>query len=164
MWRLWNGKRRKLPGESTISHVVVLISLHSFAFSRIHCCLFMLQLHYQGNLLKRITITQNLKEIKDVRGPATEMIISPWQAGQAVAGRLARCHRGGAWSSRKKEEEEPLLPLLRSLARHCSIPREEAEREAAIFIWPPCASLAPLSVTNGQVVNRKKAQKRKRER
>lgn len=54
-----------------------------------------------------------------------------------------------------------MLSLLRSLARHCSIPREEAEREAAIFIWPPCASLAPLSVTNGQVVNRKKAQKRK---
>lgn len=64
----------------------------------------------------------------------------------------------------KNEEEELLLLLLRSLARHCSIPREEAEREAAIFIWPPCASLAPLSVTNGQVVNRKKAQKRKRER
>lgn len=59
---------------------------------------------------------------------------------------------------KKEEEEELLLLLLRSLARHCSIPGEEAEREAAIFIWPPCASLAPLSVTNGQVVNRKKAE------
>lgn len=83
----WNGKRRKLPGESTISHVVVVVLEHSFAFSRIHCCLFLLQLHYQGNLLKRITITQNLKEIKDVRGPATEMIISPcWQAKQLLGG------------------------------------------------------------------------------
>lgn len=124
-------------------------SFFSCSLSRIHCCLFMLRLHYQGNLLKRITITQNLKEIKYVRGPATEMIISPWQAKQLLLGQVMPAEREG------EQRKGGVVCIVAT--RHCSISTErEREREAAIFIWPPCASLVPLSVTNGPVV--KKAQ------
>lgn len=90
-----------------------------------------------------------MKEIKDVRGPATEMIISPWQAKQQLLGGWP----GDVGMEHERNEGGTIVaaqPLFHSRKR---------EREAAIFIWPPCASLAPLSVTNGQVVNRKKAQK-----
>lgn len=81
---------------------------------------------------------ENLKEIKDVRGPATEMIISPCELAPGGGPHHSLC-----WQQRCCH----CLPLF-----HC--------HAIAIFIWEGRVSstgrrppLAPLSVTNGQVVN-----------
>lgn len=73
-------------------------------------------------------------------------------AGQAAAAGPGDAGREGGGAPKRRSRR---CHCCHTALFHLHRERERA-REAAIFIWPPCASLVPLSVTNGPVV--KKAQ------
>lgn len=111
---------RKLPGEST----VLFSSFFSLPYSAAPLSRKPFKTHNNN---------ENLKEIKDVRGPATEMIISPCEL--APGGGPHHC----------------VGSSVVVIAFHCSIAMPLQFSFGRVS--GRCPPLAPLSVTNGQVVN-----------